>query len=180
LSLPAQNQDELAERAAIDDLAHRIRSGVRSTIRDPGELDAQRWYVSSFCEDGFATRRHGCADAAMSVFNLTHSRSRELYDLTMLETRRVLYDDLKPRAAIPPGRLLGTRCGWMTRYAPILSPSEFAKFVTLAKDLGPFVVVLVDPQNHGRRRDRNPPIGRQNLLWLLSGHPDAVPLFSDH
>jgi len=65
----------------------------------------------------------------------------------------------------------------MARFEPLLSPSEFAKFVALAKDLSPFVVVLINPESHSRRRDRNPTIGRQNLEWVLSGHPDALPLF---
>jgi len=95
----------------------------------------------------------------------------------MLETRRVLYDDIKPRTAIPAGRLLGTRCAWMARFEPLLSPSEFAKFVALAKDLSPFVVVLINPESHSRRRDRNPTIGRQNLEWVIHEHPNAVPLF---
>jgi hypothetical protein len=55
--------------------------------------------------------------------------------------------------------------------------SEFSKFVTLTKNLSPFVVVLIDPQSRSRRLDRNPTICRQNLLWVINGHPDAVPLF---
>ena len=47
----------------------------------------------------------------MGVYNLSHERSRELYDLTMLEVRRVVYDNLPPRQPIVAGRLLGTRCG---------------------------------------------------------------------
>ena len=59
----------------------------------------------------FRLRRHECANAAMGVYNLSHERSRELYDLTMLEVRRVVYDNLSPRQPIVAGRLLGTRCG---------------------------------------------------------------------
>jgi hypothetical protein len=176
-AVPINSQDELGERAAADDLAHRIRMQVKTTLNDEAELSTQRWYVDSFTQDGFEARRHQCANAAMSVYSLSHARSRELYDLTMLEVRRVLYDDIKPKHAIPAGRLLGTRCAWMTRYEPLLTPSEFVKFVTLAKDLSPFVVLLVNPESHSRRRDRNPTIGRQNLEWVLSGHPAAVPLF---
>jgi hypothetical protein len=43
--------------------------------------------------------------------------------------------------------------------------------------LAPFVILLVDPANRSRRQDRNPAIGRQNLLWVIDGHPGAVPLF---
>ena len=77
-TLPPNTEGELAERAATDDLAHRIRSGVRSTISDPGELDTQRWFLSSFCEAGFEARRRQCADAAMTVYGLSHARAREL------------------------------------------------------------------------------------------------------
>jgi hypothetical protein len=54
-------------------------------LTDETELSAQRWYIESFCADGFEHRRHECADAAMTVYGLSHDRSRELYDLTMLE-----------------------------------------------------------------------------------------------
>src|SRR5262249_42368408 len=141
------------------------------------ELSTQRWHIESFTEDGFDAHRHQCANAAMTVYGLSHSRSRELYDLTMLETRRVLYDDLKGRQPIPAGRLLGSRCAWMVRFAPLLTVGEFTKLVILARNLGPFIVMLIDPESRSRRQDRNPLIGRKNLEWVLTGHPDAVPLF---
>jgi hypothetical protein len=57
----------------------------------------------------------------------------------------------------------------------LMSAAEFTKFVTLAKDLAPFVVILVDPSNRSRRQDRSAQVTRQNLEWVLNGH--AVPLF---
>jgi len=110
--LPARAED----RSAIDDITHRIKSDARTTLTDPVELSAQRWFIESFTADGFESPRHECANAAMAVHSLGHARSRELYDLTMLEVRRVLYDDLKGRQPIPAGRLLGTRFAWMARY----------------------------------------------------------------
>jgi hypothetical protein len=65
----------------------------------------------------------------------------------------------------------------MTRYAHLMNAVEFTKFVTLTKDLSPFVLFLIDPQSRSRRQDRNPAIGRRNLEHVLDGHPDAVPLF---
>jgi hypothetical protein len=65
----------------------------------------------------------------------------------------------------------------MIRYRPLLNDAEFTKFVILVRDLGPFVVMLIDPERRSRRQDRNPAIGRKNLEWILNGHPDAVPLF---
>jgi hypothetical protein len=151
-------------RDTIDDLTSHIRRSVCSTISNTRELDVQRWYVDSFLHAQFDLRRHQCADAAMQVYGVSHSRSRELYDLTMLEVRRVMYDNLPPRQPIAAGRLVGTRAQWMVQYAPLLSQDEFTKFVILARDLGPFVLALIDPQSRSRRQDRNPPIGRQNLL----------------
>ena len=49
----------------------------------------------------------------------------------------------------------------------------------LMRDLAPFVVLLVDPQNRSRGHDRSAQVTRRNLEWILNGHPDAVPLFSD-
>ena len=113
----------------------------------------------------------------MTVFSLNHGRSRELYDLTMLEVRRVLYDSLPARLPIAAARLLGTRAAWIARYAPLMNAAEFTKFYTLTRDLGPFVVFLVDSENCSRRQDRNPAIGRRNIEWTLGGHPDATQLF---
>jgi hypothetical protein len=168
---------ETESQHAIDDLAHRIRSSVKTTLTDPSEVGMQRWYVDSFLDGAFELRRHQCADAAMQVYGVSHERSRELYDLTVLEVRRVLYPDLPPRQPIAAGRLLGTRCAWMTRYAHLLNAVEFTKFVTLTKNLSPFVVVLIDPANHSRRQDRCPAISRRNLEFILNGHPDARLLF---
>jgi hypothetical protein len=43
----------------------------------------------------------------------------------------------------------------MVRYAPLMDPGEFTKFVTLVRDLAPFVVLLIDPVNHSRRQERS-------------------------
>jgi hypothetical protein len=58
-----------------------------------------------------------------------------------------------------------------------MSQDEFTKFVTLMRNLSPFVLLLVDPQNKSRRQDRCPAITRRNLEFTLDGHPDAAPLF---
>ena len=76
---------ETQARDAIDKLVHRIRAGAKTTLSDPVELSMQRWYIESFTQDGFESRRHECANAAMAVYGLSHFRSRELYELTMLE-----------------------------------------------------------------------------------------------
>ena len=103
--------------------------------------------------------------------------SRELYDLTMLEVRPVLYDDIKPKHEITAGRLLGTKCAWMLHYRVLLTEPEFTKFVILIRDLAPYLLFLIDPHNRNLRQDRNPPIGRKNLELILHGCAAAVPLF---
>lgn len=179
-SLVAGLADRSADQTKIDDIAHRIRAGARTTLTDPVELSAQKWFIESFTADGFESRRHECANAAISVYNLSHARSRELYDLTMLEVRRVLYCELKSRPPIIAGRLIGTRLAWMARYRPLLSESEFTKFVILMRDLAPYLLLIVDPDNrNNHRRDRSPTIGRKNLELILYGCADAVPLFKN-
>jgi hypothetical protein len=56
-TLPASSQGELAERAAADDLTHRIKSQVKTTLTDESELSTQRWYIDSFTEEGFTANR---------------------------------------------------------------------------------------------------------------------------
>jgi hypothetical protein len=170
---------KIDDRTSLDDLAHRVRDAARTMLSDQREIEAQRWLIESFTDDGFASRRHACADACMGAFRLSHARSRELYDLSMLEVRRALYDDVKRRQQIVPGRLLGTRAQWMVQYQSLLTESEFTRFAVLMRDLAPYLLLLiVDPTKaNNHRRDRNPTIGRQTLEWILYGHPDAVPLF---
>jgi hypothetical protein len=52
-----------------------------------------------------------------------------------------------------------------------------ALFVTLMRDLSPFVLLLVDPANHSRRQDRSGEVTRSNIDFVLNGHPEAVTLF---
>jgi hypothetical protein len=174
-TLPARSDNW--EKA--DDLVFKVKSRARTTLTDETEISAMRWFVESFCQDGFGSRRHACADACIGVFQLSHARSRELHDLSALEVRRALFDDLKQREQIIPGRLLGTRCGWMTNYQSLLSQAEFTKFYILMKNLAPYLLLLiVDPAKNGsHRRDRSPTISRRNLELILNGDPDAAPLF---
>jgi hypothetical protein len=114
---------------------------------EPKEIEAQQWFVKSFIADGFDAPRHTCADACMTVFGLGHARSREIHDLSRLELRRLLFDDLKRRQPIVPGQLLGTRAHWMTHYQSLLSPSEFTRFYYLMKNLAPYLLLLIiDPE----------------------------------
>jgi hypothetical protein len=96
----------------------------------------------------------------MTVYGVGHSRSRELYDLTMLEVRRILYDDLPQRPQIVPGRLHGTRFAWMARYASLLDADEFTKFVTLMRNLNPFVLLAA-----AKRRNRGEYLRQAGINW---------------
>jgi hypothetical protein len=95
----------------------------------------------------------------------------------MLEVRRALYGDLKPRKQIIPGRLLGTRAAWMVRYSSLLTGPEFTRFCVLMADLAPYLMLIIDPANRSHRQDRNPAVGRRNLELILYGDPSANPLF---
>jgi hypothetical protein len=173
--LPACNPSQNGE--LLEDIADKLRREAKSALCDEDERAMQRWYIQSFCAEGFEARRHVCANCAMRAFGSDHGRSREIFDLSMLEVRRVLYDDLRRRKPVVPGRLSGTRCYWMTRLKPLLSDTEFVKFFWLLKDLSPGVIYLVDPRNHSRRQDRNRPVTRERLLWVIDGHPEAQLLF---
>jgi DNA-directed RNA polymerase specialized sigma24 family protein len=168
---------ETESQYSVEDMSYRVRANAKTTIENSIERDVQRWLVDSFCADGFEHRRCECADAAMAVHGVNYERSRELYDLTMLEVRRVLLGDLPPRQPIIAHCLHGTRLAWLARYAQLMSQDEFTKFVTLMRNLSPFVLFLIDPQNHSRRQDRCPAISRRNIEYILNGHPDARPLF---
>jgi hypothetical protein len=174
-SLPAKADDW----SVADDLIFKVKSRVRTTLTNEVELEAQKWLVTSFCQEGFASRRHTCADACMGVYQITHARSRELHDLSALEVRRALFDDLRHRDQVIANRLLGTRCAWMARYKPLLSATEFTKFYFLMKNLAPYLLLLiVDPANNrNHRRDRCPKIDRPTLELILDGDPGARPLF---
>jgi hypothetical protein len=127
--------DDAQGRDGIDDISHRIRVGVRSTVTDEKERDMQRWLVTSFLGGAFELKRHQCCDACMSVYGVRHERSRELFDMTLLAIRQVMFDSLPPRPPIAAGRLIGTRGAWVLRYRPLLNDSEFDRFFVLTRGL---------------------------------------------
>jgi hypothetical protein len=138
-----------------------------------------RWYVTSFLAGAFELKRHICCDAAQVVYQIGHERARELYDLVLLECRRVMFDHLPPGPLITAGQLTGRRERWMMRYAPLLDAVEFNRFFVLTRGLGPFVVYLSDPANCSRRQDRCLAVTRRTIEYVLFGHPDATALFQE-
>jgi Sigma-70 region 2 len=174
LNLP-DNRREIDSTLAVDDLVASIRR-IRSPATLSAEREAQRWYVESFIDAGFELRRHEAANAAMKVYGLAHKRSRELYDLTLLEIRRVLWAETT-HGSISREKLKGTKSMPLLRYSNFLTPEEFTKFVLLMKDLAPYVVVLVKPENESRIKRGEWDAVRENLVRILDGIPGATPLF---
>ena len=175
-SLPENTRSRDGER--LEDVADKVRREAKSALCLEEERATQRWYIQSFCVEGFEARRHSCANAAVRAFGLDHGRAREVFDLSMLEVRRVLFDDLKRHKPVI-SRLRGTHCFWMTKLRPLLSDIEFAKFYWLMRGLSPGTIFLIHPQNRSRRVDRNRPVTRESLLWILDGHPLATRLFPE-
>jgi hypothetical protein len=173
-TLPARTDDW----SVADDLIFKIKSRVRTTLTDETEIAAQRWLVLSLCQSGFAAKRHTCCDLGMGIFKLSHSKSRELFDRTLLEVRRAIHGDLK-HCEVAAERLIGTRSSWMVPYRKLLTASEFSTFFWLLRGLAPYTMLVLDPKNGGtHRRDRiQGGIPRQHLEQVLYGCPSAKPLF---
>jgi hypothetical protein len=159
---------------ALADLEHKI-FGIRSAVSAANERECQKWYVQSFIDAGFQLRRHECADAAMKVYDLSHRRSRQLYDLTLLEIRRETWDETTHER---PRDLRGTKGLPLLRYSNYLSKPEWPRFIGLMRDLAPYLVVLVKPDNERGIRAGTWSAVRQNLEWILYGIPNATPLFA--
>jgi DNA-directed RNA polymerase specialized sigma24 family protein len=162
---------------AVKDLVTQIR-GIRSPATDLHEREAQKWYTESFIDCGFELRRHQCADSAMKVYGLSHRRSRQLYDLTLLEIRRALWDETR-HEVITRKELRGTKGLPLIRYTNFLTASEFTKFAALMRDLAPYLVILVRPANEQAIKSGDWPAVRENLELVLNGIPDSTRLYPE-
>jgi hypothetical protein len=163
---------------AIEDLVGRIRAAIRTIVNLPCEIEAQRWFFQSLVDSRFVLRRHQVADCAMQVFQLSHSRSRQLYDMTILETRRVLLGDHRV-SMVQPHQLRGTRIEALIKYSSYLSESDFSKLVCLLRDLPPALILNSEPSNIARFRRGDREAIVENLRLILDGDPRAKPLFND-
>jgi hypothetical protein len=172
----ADEKANLNSAIALDDLAQQIRS-IKSPCTLDAERQAQKWYVESFIDSAFSLHRHSCANAAMKVFGLSHKRSRQLYDLTLLEIRRVLWDECRHQP-IGQAKLRGTKGRLLLRYTNFLTPPEFTKFTTLMRDLAPALVLLVKPGNQAQIRAGQWAAVRENLELILNGIPAATLLYA--
>jgi hypothetical protein len=61
------------------------------------------------------------------------------------------------RSALRHPKHDGFRSWDRPKYQGSVDGDEFTKFVTLMRNLSPFVLLLIDPQSRSRRQDRNPP-----------------------
>jgi hypothetical protein len=168
--------DQVASNEAVSDIEARVRQ-VKTPCTDSYELAAQRWFVESFIDCGFHIRRHEASDAVMQVFGLDHSRSRELFDLTLIAIRRELLagQRLKP---ISPRSLVQTRSAAIVKYVRFVSADEFTRLATLMRDVAPSIILTVNRHNVCAIRRGEPEATRANLLLVLHGSPDDRRLFS--
>jgi len=166
----------LAVREAIAEIEFKIRQ-IKTPWTDCYELAAQRWFVESFIDCGFHIRRHEAADAVIQVFGLDHSRSRQLFDLTMVSLRRELVDSRR-LVPVPPASLLGTKGHALFKFARYLSPEEFTRLAVLMRDIAPDLVFRCNRKNLARMRRGDVQAIRANLDLILWGLPIDRPLFT--
>jgi hypothetical protein len=131
----------------------------------------------NFIDCGFRLRRHEMSDSAMRVFNLTHARSRQLHDLTLLEIRREVIGErrLKP---IRIADICHSKIAALEKFAPLLSPAEFSKLCVLLRDLAPATVFLIRPENTLKIMRGDSAAALENLGLILNGDPNSRPLFA--
>jgi hypothetical protein len=166
---------DVGSREVLAHIEHKVRA-AKSVCTDPYERRAQRWFIESLIDAGFVLKRHEASDCVMRVFNISHPRSRQLHDLTMLEVRRQLIGE-KRLPLISPDLLRGTKIAVLARYAKFLSESDFSKLAVLLRDLAPSLVLLMRAENACRIRRGEPEATWINLRLVLDGPANARPLF---
>jgi hypothetical protein len=129
-----------------EDLIERVRRSVKTTVTEHHEVLYQRWFFQSLAASEFVLRRHQICDAGMQVYALSHENARQLVDMVLLESRRVLLADRRVRI-VPPSALRSTRSAALRKYAAYLSEQDFSKLILLLKDLPPHLVLSAKPEN---------------------------------
>jgi hypothetical protein len=167
--------DPLASSEAVSDIQARVRM-VRTPCTDLYELGAQKWLVDSFIDCEFHIRRHEAADAMSEVFGIDYTRSRWLFDTTLVAVRRQLIDGRR-LTPVNPASLARTRSEALIRFAKFLSPPEFTRLASLMRDVAPSIVLTINPARACAVRRGKPEATRANLLLVLHGSPDDRPLF---
>jgi hypothetical protein len=167
--------DALKSAEAVDDLIAKVRQ-VKTPCTDSYELAAQRWLVNSFIDCEFHIRRHEAADAMTEVFGIDYTRSRWLFDTSLVAVRREL---IGTRRLMPinPVSLVKTRSAGLIRFARFLSSEEFTRLAVLLRDVPPNVILTVDPSKATAVRRGDSEAVRANVNLVLRGAPADRPLF---
>jgi hypothetical protein len=125
-------------RHATADISYRAMR-IKTTLRDPNEIEAARWLVRNLLSSGFRFYRHEAANALAVVYGLTPDRARWLYDMTMLSIRRALIGERRFRP-VAPGTLCGTKAKALLKYQKRLPKEEFSRLVYLMRNIAPAVI----------------------------------------
>jgi hypothetical protein len=141
------------------------RSRVRLSIL-PSGMPKKRM-TQSLLDADFDLKRHQIADVAVR-FGLSHRRSRELCDQTILAIRRLFWDEIRPKL-IGASELRRTGGRPLAKYAPFLSPTEFVKLIYLLRNLTPIVVLDAKPENARAIQAGDWEATRENLQLRLRG-----------
>ncbi len=162
----------------VVDFREKIYAELKSRRRLQCERSAQKWLVASGIDSAFVLRRFEVANAMMKVYGLGHLQSRELYDETQLELRRLFLSERTIRP-VEPQDLLHTKGRAFIRFAAYLDSEQFSCLITLMKDLAPRLILLAKPSNIGAISRGEADAIRENLGLILNGDPDAKQLFAE-
>jgi HK97 family phage major capsid protein len=151
---------EVTSRECMDDIVHRL-SRIQTVFTKTREVAAQRWLLVNLIMDGFCYRRWQAGDAMSLVFALPPRRSRQIYDATVLEARRVLLGERKIPSTLGYN-LSGTRSRALMRYKSQLSAQDFSRLCFVMRNLAPQALIGS---------------GLYSLTEILNGSLRARPLF---
>jgi hypothetical protein len=151
---------EVTSCECMDDIMHRL-SGIQTVFTETREIAAQRWLLANLIMDGFCYRRWQAGDALSLVFALPPRRSRQIYDATVLEARRVLLGERKIPSTLGYN-LSGTRGLALMKFKSQLSPQDFSRLCFIMRNLAPQALIGS---------------GLYSLTEILNGSLRARPLF---
>jgi hypothetical protein len=167
---------EIDSAFELAEIEHKLRQ-VKSAQRDARVRASMRWLINSFVICDFHIPRHVAAEAITIVWpGIDRWTARKIYDELILSVRR----ELLPERAVErelSEKSRGRYGRYLDPYAEIIEPLEFAKLVMLLRGLSPTIVIAIKPENGPAIRRGDMDATRQNLEYILSGRPDATPLF---
>jgi hypothetical protein len=128
-----------SHRYVVADLTFKVLQ-TKTTSCDANEVSAQKWLIKNLLAFGFVFRRHEAANSMSVVFSIDPTRSRQLYDLTLLSVRRMLLSERKLRP-VSANELRNSRTRALLRYRSQLSEEEFARLCFLMRGLSPVAII---------------------------------------